>query len=143
MHRRGRDFYGSHYEEAVRLHESGMCVNDIAKKLGISYSCAYHWIKGIRKPEAGNVNEFVAFLQKNGPVPQAETEKKFPKHNELFLIASRRNLPVKRCVLDRKYKSYATWYFLAGQEKLLEERTNELEKKVGEAREKMRKIMLK
>lgn len=138
MYRRGREFYGKHYEEAIRLYDAGLSANEIAKKLGISYSCAYHWIRGLRKPEQGNVNNFVSFLQ-GGPKPQAEVEKTFPKHNELFLIASRRALPVRRQVIDKKYKSYATWYYLNGQEELLKEKIDELIKKVKEVKEKMKK----
>ena len=124
--RRGRETYGKKYEEAMALHKEGKSVNEIASSLGISYSAAYHWIKGLRKPEKGNVNEFVDYLRSEGPLPTIEVEKKFPKHNELFLMANKRGLTVKRHVLKRKFSKYAIWYYLDGQEELLEKRLNEL-----------------
>jgi len=59
-------------------------------------------------------------------MPVIEVEKKFAKHNELFLMANRRGLKVKRHILQRKFKQYATWYYLEGQEPLLEKRLDEL-----------------
>ena len=136
--RRGRQLYGKLYDEAIKLHGEGKSVNDIAAQLGISYSAAYHWIKGIRKPEKGNVNEFDKYLQDNGPMPVIEVEKKFAKHNELFLMANRRGLKIKRHVLPRKYKTYATWYYLDGQEALLEKRLQELFSTIKTVKEKLR-----
>lgn len=135
--RKGREFYGKNYEEALRLHGQGLSVNEIAKRLDISYSAAYHWIKGLRKPEAGNVNEFENYLKRNGPVPVAQLKDKFPKHNELFLIASRRGLPVKRLMLQKKFSEYSIWYYLAGQEADLEKRTSMLMDKINEIKEKL------
>ena len=136
--RRGREFYGKKYEEAMRLYGEGRSVNEIAKHLGISYSAAYHWVKGLRKPESGNVNDFCAFLEKNGPAAAVHVMPKFPKHNELFLMASRRGLPLKRVYLGRKYKELGTWYYAVGQEKQLEGRIQELEKKIKQMKEKLK-----
>lgn len=135
--RRGREFYADKYEEAVKMHESGIPVNDIAKKLRISYSAAYHWIHGLRKPELGNVRSFESFLAKHGPTAVIDIKERFPKHNELFLTASRRGVSVRRRSVDKRYGEYATWYFLAGQEHQLEERTSELAKKYKELKEKI------
>ncbi len=136
--RRGREFYGNKYEEAVLLHGKGMGIRDIAKQLGVSYSTAYHWVKGLRKPEPGNVNEFVKFLGLNGPSAAVHVMRRFPKHNELFLMASRRGVPVKRAYLGKKYKELATWYYLVGQEKQLEERVCAVKQKVEALKARLR-----
>jgi hypothetical protein len=135
--RRGREYYGKNYEEAMRLHQQGSSINDIAKKLNVSYSAAYHWVKGIRKPESGNVNAFADCLRSRGPTPVVDLAEKFPKHNELFLIASRRGLPVKRLMLQKKLGDYSVWYYIAGQEADLENRTNALMVKIREIKERL------
>ena len=133
--RKGREIYPEKYEQAVKLHESGMPIKEIAEKLSISYSCAYHWVKGLRKPEDGNITAFIALLRNNGPLPVVDIREKFPKHNELFLISSRRGLPIMRKILDRKLNDYNTWYFLHGQEKELDIRINQLYNKIKDVRE--------
>jgi predicted transcriptional regulator len=137
--RRGREFYGKKVDEALSLYNQGKSINEIAKDLGISYSTAYHWVKGIRKPEAGNVNDFMEFLRSNGPSAALHIMKKFPKHNELFLMSSRRGLSVKRAYLGKKYRELATWYYIEGQEKELEMRVGEIQKKIDEARDKFKR----
>lgn len=127
----------------MKLYEGGMPVGDIAKKLGISYSCAYHWVRGIRKPDAGNPVEFVEFLQNRGPSPVLEVKAKFPKHNEVFLICSRRGLGVKRMYLGRKFLEYSTWYYLDGQESLLEQKIGEIMKKIESLKKNLKEIMIK
>ena len=139
--RKGREFYSETYEKALKLHKDGKSVKEVAEQLNISYSAAYHWIKGIRKPDTGNINEFVSFLKGNGPKPVLEMQEKFPKHNELFLTASRRGLPVKRLVLGRKFREYSTWYLLDGQEQLLEQRIEELFGKIKDFREKLKEAL--
>lgn len=139
--RRGREFYGKHYEDAMKLHKQGTSVKDIASKLNISYSAVYHWVKGLRKPDAGNLNDFESFLKENGPTAVFDLKGKFPKHNEFFLTALRRNMPLKRCVMPRKYGSYAVWYFVEGQEDLLKERVKEMLIKYREAKEKMVEVL--
>lgn len=137
MIRRGREIYGKKYEDAIALYRSGVPVNEIAKRLNVSYSAAYHWIKGLRKPESGNLRAFESFLKQHGPAAVIDIKERFPKHNELFLTASRRGIAVKRCILDKRYGEYATWYFLAGQEEQLKERRNELAKKYKVLKEKI------
>ncbi|MBI3190922.1 helix-turn-helix domain-containing protein [archaeon] len=132
--RKGKEYYARFYDQVIALHKSGLSVREIADKLDISYSAVYHWVTGLRSPEKGNVSEFVSLLEK-GPVPVADIKSTFPKHNELFLIAVKRGIPVKRFMLKKKYGDYSTWYYMAGQEKQLEERTDELMaviKKIGE-----------
>jgi len=136
--RKGRETYGKKYEEAMALHKEGKSVNEISTALGISYSAAYHWVKGLRKPELGNVNEFEKYLKQEGPLPVIEVEKKFPKHNELFLMANKRGLTIKRHVLKRKFSKYAVWYYLDGQESLLEKRLEELFSTIKDVRDKMK-----
>ena len=136
--RRGRQLYSKKYEEAVKLHGEGKSVNEIANQLDVSYSAAYHWVKGLRKPESGNLNEFEEYLKQKGPMPAVEIEKKFQKHNELFLMSSRRGMNIKRKTLPRKYAKYSTWYYVEGQEKMLDSRIEELFSKIKEAREKLR-----
>ncbi|MFA4820372.1 MAG: helix-turn-helix domain-containing protein [Candidatus Aenigmatarchaeota archaeon] len=141
--RRGRQLYSKKYDEAIKLHSEGKSINDIAQQLDISYSAAYHWIKGLRKPELGNINEFEKFLQEKGPMPVIEIEKTFPKHNELFLMSNKRGTKIKRRILKRRFGSYATWYYLEGQETLLEQRLQELFDKVKDVREKLKDEMFK
>lgn len=143
MIRKGKEHYSSRYGSALTLHDQGMAVDDIAKKLGVSYSCAYHWVKGLRKPEAGNPSAFMKFLEENGPAPVLEVKKRFPKHNELFLICSRRGLGVKRARLERKYLEYSTWYYMEGQEGLLEKRVEEMLSRVEGFRKSLREAMEK
>lgn len=141
--RRGRQLYSRKYEEAMKLHGDGKSVNEIAAQLGISYSAAYHWIKGLRKPEEGNLNVFEKHLQENGPLPAIEIAKTFPKHNELFLMSNKRSMKIKRRVLKRRYGDYATWYYLEGQEALLEERLAELFAKIEKVKGMLREKMFK
>ncbi len=135
--RRGREFYSKHYDEALRLYKEGLSTRQIADKLNISYSAVYHWVKGLRKPESGNVASFMGYLKDSGPVAVTDIKEKFPKHNELFLIAVRRNLAVKRHMLKKKYRDYATWYYLEGQEQELESRIKELMDKIKDIKEKL------
>ena len=136
--RKGREIYPEKYEKAVRLYHDGIPIKEISQKLSISYSCAYHWVKGLRKPEGGNVSEFVSLLRSNGPLPVVDVKEKFPKHNELFLISSRRGLPIMRRILDRKLGEYNTWYFLSGQEHELDKRIKMLYEKVSNIKEILR-----
>ena len=139
--RRGREFYGKKYGEAVKLYNEGKTVNQIAALLNVSYSAAYHWIKGIRKPDAGKINEFERFLCEKGPQPAEEIKDFFPKHNELFLIASRRGRALKRVSMSRELKGYSVWYFLEGQEAELEKRTSEMLSKVKKFKDKLSEIL--
>ena len=141
--RRGRQLYGKKYEEAMGLHKQGKSVNEIAEQLGISYSAAYHWIKGLRKPETGNLNEFENYLREKGPTPVMEVEKKFPKHNELFLMANKRNMMIRRKVLKRRYGKYAIWYYIEGQDTQLKERLEELYDKIKDIKDVLRDKMYK
>ncbi len=139
--RRGREFYGKQYQEALKLYKEGKTVPEIAKGLGISYSAAYHWLKGLRKPDVGIVNTFEKFLIENGPQPAEEIKDRFPKHNEIFLIASRRGLPVKRLIISKKLKGYSVWYFIEGQEEQLEKRVSEMLGKIKEIKDKLRELI--
>lgn len=139
--RQGREIYSDKYEKALELYKQDKSVNEIAKELNVSYSAAYHWVKGLRKPEAGNVNEFVEFLRNNGPVAVFDIQERFPKHNELFLTASRRGLPLKRIVLGRKYKEYSTWYLLDGQETAAKQKIEQLFSKIKEFKNELREIL--
>ncbi len=134
--RKGREFYPQLYDKAISLYKKGLSIKEIAQKLGISYSCAYHWIKGLRKPEQGNLLRFIDFIKKHGPIPVAEIKDHFPKHNELFLISSRRGLGIRRYTLKRKYGEYSTWYYFLGQEHFLEKKIKTLIEKYKENLEK-------
>jgi len=114
----GREKYLEKYQRAIALSEAGKGIAEIAKELGVSYSSVYHWVKGLRKPEAGNLREFEEFLRKNGPMPVIDVKEKFAKHNELFHVAQKRGLAIRRHVLShpRAFGDLATWYYLAGQE---------------------------
>ncbi|MBI2579821.1 MAG: helix-turn-helix domain-containing protein [Candidatus Aenigmarchaeota archaeon] len=140
--RKGKEFYSGHYDDAVKMHESGAAVKDIAQKLGLSYSCVYHWVRGIRRPDVGNPAGFIEFLRSNGPSPALEIKAKFPKHNEVFLICSRRGLGVKRACLGRKFLEYSTWYYLEGQEKLLESRVDRVMEKVENLKKNLKEMLV-
>ncbi|MBI5347663.1 MAG: helix-turn-helix domain-containing protein [Candidatus Aenigmarchaeota archaeon] len=135
--RRGKELYAQHYKRAMEMHEQGVAIKDIASQLNISYSAAYHWVKGIRKPEHGSVLQFRKFLETNGPTPQIVIKERFPKHNEIFLISARRGVEIKRKVLSRKFGEFRTWYYLDGQEKMLESRLSELFEKYRKIVEKL------
>ena len=139
--RRGRQLYSKKYEEAVKLHSEGKSVNEISSQLGVSYSAAYHWVKGLRKPESGNLNTFEEYLSQKGPMPSVEVEKRFPKHNELFLMSNRRGMKIRRKTLPRKYAKYSTWYYIEGQEAELDSRIEELFSKIKEVKEKLRESL--
>jgi len=126
--RTGREAYAEKYQRAIKLYADGKSITEIAAELGISYSAAYHWVKGIRKPEAGNLREFEEFLRKNGPTPVLNIKEEFPKHNELFHVAQKRGLAIKRHILSRPraFGELATWYYLAGQEAELKSRIKAL-----------------
>jgi len=126
--RTGREAYAEKYPRAIQLHTAGKSITEIAAELGISYSAAYHWVKGIRKPEAGNIRAFEEFLRKNGPTPVLNVKEEFPKHNELFHVAQKRGLAIKRRILShpRAFGELATWYYLAGQEAELKSRIKAL-----------------
>ena len=116
--RTGREKYSEKYRRAIALHATGKSITEIAKELGVSYSAAYHWVRGLRKPEAGNIREFEEFLRSKGPTPAIDIKEKFPKHNELYHTAAARGSSIRRHVLaqPRAFGEFATWYYLAGQE---------------------------
>ena len=124
--RRGREFYSDKYQKAMELYSKGTGIKQIAKELGVSYSACYHWVKGIRQPEKGNVAGFIDYIKTNGPMPAIKIKEKFPKHNELFLIANQRSLDVRRHTMSRQFSGYRTWYYLPGQEEQLKARLDKL-----------------
>jgi len=134
--RQGRQAYPALYDRALSLASQGMAIKDIAAELGISYSACYHWVKGLRKPDEGNLNSFTEEIRKNGPLPAASMVK-FPKHNELFLIASRRGMRIKRYMLPKKLGEYSTWYFVPGQEEKLKQGVLGLVKKYKELKQEL------
>jgi|SRR3989338_2894048 len=141
MIRKGKEIYSLKYDDAVNLYGSGMGIGDIARKLGLSYSCTYHWVKGLRKPVSGNPSDFAKFIDKNGPVSVLDIKEKFPKHNELFHICSRRAMRVKRAFMGRKYLEYSTWYYMEGQENLLSERVNMVISKVDDMKKSLKSAL--
>lgn len=139
--RKGREFYSKNYDKVMDMHARGVATADIAKQLRMSYSAVYHWVRGLRKPDIGNINAFEKFLSDNGPVAAVEIKDKFPKHNEVFHVATSRGSPLQRHVLEGKFGEYATWYFLPGQEDALKERIRELLGKYKDLREKIAKAI--
>jgi hypothetical protein len=135
--RKGKEFYSEKYGPAVRMFQQGIPVSRIASELGMSYSAVYHWVRGLRKPGSGNVAGFLSHLRKNGPCAAADLKEIFAKHNELFLIASRRGLPVKRYMIQKKFGEYSTWYYVEGQEKELEMRIGALMQKIKDVKNKL------
>jgi len=139
--RKGREFYSKNYDKVMELHASGVPMADIAKQLDMSYSAVYHWVRGLRKPEIGNINAFEKFLRDNGPMAAVEIKDRFPKHNEIFHVATSRGSALRRHILEGKFGGYATWYFLPGQEASLDKRIRELLEKYKDLREKMVKVI--
>ena len=139
--RQGKEVYAGKYAQAAEMSARGMTPMQISEALGISYSCAYHWAMGLRKPSAGSLNEFISCLKASGPLPAAEISARFGKHNDLFLTASRRGFGIRRRVLGRKYAGYGTWYFLEGQEQELDSRIGELMRAVKSAKNRIRSAM--
>lgn len=134
--RKGKEFYDQRFERAIKLHREGKSIVEISDLLKISYSAVYHWVKGLRKLKKGNVERFIEYLKLHGPTPAPEIP--FKKHNEIFLIAFKRGLPVKRDKINmRILKDYSTWYYLKGQEEILKKRKNELMKKFNRLRSKI------
>jgi len=138
--RKGKEFYSKRYEEAMKMYNSGIPIKDVASKLDLSYSSVYHWAKGLRKPQVGNLVSFENFI-KNSPRAVADVKEKFPKHNELFLTAAKRGIPIKRQVFDKRFGDYATWYFMNGDEKKLKNEVRKLREKYGEVRDKLIKAL--
>ena len=127
--RRGKEFYTDKVEIAKKLYNDGMNIKDIAKKLNIIYSAAYHWIRGLRTPKMSRLEEFRNFIKEHGPLPVCDVEEKFPKHNDLYHLASSRGIRIMRLVLGKKMKgekNYTIWYFLPGQEQEVKEKINKL-----------------
>lgn len=114
--RKVKEFYIAKYKDAILLYKNGMKISDIAKKLNVSYSAVYHWIKGLRKPEKSKLMKFFQYILNNGPVSAYEIEKFFPKHNELYHIARSRNFDIKRKVFKTSIKELKTWYYTSSQE---------------------------
>ncbi|MBI4896127.1 MAG: helix-turn-helix domain-containing protein [Candidatus Aenigmarchaeota archaeon] len=139
--RKGKEFYARQYDAVQELFSKGVPIQEIAKQLNMSYSCVYHWVRGLRKPRRGNVDTLVEFLHTHGPTPVVDIEAAFPKHNELFHIASKRGVPIRRKVLSRAYGAYATWYFLDGQEPQLEERIAQLVSTLRAVKERLKKAL--
>ncbi len=122
--RRAKEFYTEKVDMARKMYSDGLPIKEIAKKLGISYSAVYQWVRGNR-PRKSRLEEFESFLRDNGPTPVCDAEKKFPKHNELYNMATTRGIRIRRVVLEKNFrggKNYGTWYFLPGQEKELGKR---------------------
>ena len=138
--RKGKEFYSGNYEKVIELYKKGFSVNEISSHLKISYSCVYNWVKSIRKPEKGNLIEFIDFLRDNGPAPVIEIKQKFPKHSEIFLTAQHRDMGVLRFKLPRKFGEYSMWYLLKGQEHKLKQRVRELLNKYEELKQKLLNI---
>jgi len=140
MERKGREIYSDKYEAAIKMNEEGKSIKEIAKELDVSYSAAYHWIKGLRKPEKGRTNDFIKYLELNGPSAVIDVKEKFSKHNEIFLTASKRGLKLKRKFLGREYGEYSTWYLLEGQENKLKEREEELKEVIKRVQKKLSRL---
>ena len=84
-------------------------------------------------PKQSQIDLFVEYINSNGPTSAKDAEKSFKKHNELFLRAKSRGLPICRYVMSapRKLGKLATWYYLKGQEKELKTRILGILKKVN------------
>ena len=114
------------------MNEEGIPIKDIANELKISYSACYHWIKGLRKPEKGNLKNFEEFIESKGPLSVSDISKKFPKHDEIFRVSKKRGMKIMRCMLPKKLGEYSIWYYTKGQEKKLDNEIMNLSKRYNE-----------
>lgn len=142
--RRGKEFYSQNYKKALDLHERGITIKDIAKTLGLSYSAVYSWVSKSRRPGKGALIKFKEVLRSRGPMPAALIKKEINKHNDFYHIARQRGFGIKRRVIKGlKLGEYAYWYYLPGQEQLLEERISELLNDYKQAKEKLLSVLKK
>lgn len=139
--RKGKEQYTELYPRAVALHDKGMPMKDIAKELKISYSAVYAWLKQGRRPDEPTLTRFHDYLKDNGPTAVADIKTAVPKHNDFYHISLKRNMGIKRVILDKRYMDYRVWYYLEGQEAVLEERLTDLRKKYVKIREKMKQAL--
>ena len=135
--RGNKEIYSTLYPKVMEAYKNGEGIDSIVKKFNLSYSCVYHWIKGLRKPKNSRLNEFFNEIKNKGPKPVKDIEEFFPKHNELFLTASKRGFPVKRLEINKRFGKYSTWYFIPGQEKKLNSEIKYLFNKYKEVLEKI------
>ncbi|MFH1420384.1 MAG: helix-turn-helix domain-containing protein, partial [Candidatus Aenigmatarchaeota archaeon] len=134
--RKGKELYAEKYDSAMALHRKGVPLKEIAESLGISYSAVYAWTRGTRKPSEPVLVRFRSFLEKNGPTAAIDIKSVIPKHDDFYHIAVKRNIGIKRVVLDRRFREYRVWYYLAGQEQALESCIKDLREKYKVVKEK-------
>ena len=139
--RRGKETYTELYPKALELSKKNMSIKQIAAELGVSYSAVYAWLRTGRKPAPPTLVKFKKYLEKNGPTAAIDIKHVIPKHNDFYHIAQKRGKGIKRVMLDKRYVEYRVWYYLEGQETLLEQRLQELRKKYAKVKEKMLKAL--
>lgn len=139
--RKGKESYTEKYDKVMELYRQNVPLKEIAQRLNISYSAVYAWTKGMRKPEEPVLVRFRSFLEKNGPTAAIDIKSIVPKHDDFYHIAARRNIGIKRVVLDKRFKEYRVWYYLEGQEQTLEACIKDLREKYKVVKEKMFKAL--
>ncbi len=140
--RKTKEFYNEKYNEFLELREQGLSMSEIAKRLQISYSAVYAWIRG-RKPEESKVTKFIKFLRNNGPTPLAEIRKLFPKHSDIYLTAVQRGYKILKYTLPKKFGDYSIWYLLPEQEADLKREVEKFIKEFNRVKEKLSNEMLR
>ena len=135
--RQGKELYTKKYQEAMEMHKKGMNTKEIAGKLGISFSAVYSWTRKGRTPETGVYEQFFNFLRESGPQPLLEVRKYFPKHSEIFLGARERGFSILRKRISRAMGEYSIWYYLPGQESVVQEMISNVIKKRQELAERI------
>ncbi|MAH42826.1 hypothetical protein CL614_03825 [archaeon] len=139
--RKGKETYTELYPKAIEMSKKGKNVKDIAKELGISYSAVYAWLKQGRKPSSPSLVKFKKYLETHGPTASIDIKKVIPKHNDFYHIAQKRGIGIKRAVMDKRYADYRVWYYLDGQDDVLQQRMQELRKKYVKVKKKMMKTL--
>ena len=139
--RQGKETYTELYPKAIEMSKNGKSVKDIAKELGISYSAVYAWLCQGRKPSSPSLVKFKKYLEKHGPTAGIDIKEIIPKHNEFYHIAQKRGIGIKRAIMDKRYAEYRVWYYLNGQDDVLQQRTQELRKKYVKVKKKMMKTL--
>ncbi len=115
--KRNTDFYAEKYGKYLEMRAEGKSLSEIAKALGLKYITVYMWERRGRGETASQ--RLFRFLKQNGPMPEGELKKHFPKLSETFGRAVARGYPLERIETEMK-KGLRVWYAVKGDSRLSE-----------------------